>query len=185
MLKLKDGAKMSKSLGNTVDPVEFIKKYGADTMRLYILFVALPEKELDWSDVGIVGAHKFLNKVYGLLDPIEFRINKNNKDKQIISKLNSTLDKVSEDFENYRFSFAINSIMELVHSLYKYREFEVNKKIYNEVFEKIILILNPIAPHISEEIWNKLELFFQKLHYIFFYLLQILYTYINYELIPL
>ena len=153
---IKDGAKMSKSLGNTIDPVEFIKKYGADTMRLYILFLALPEKELDWSDVGIVGAHKFLNKVYGLLDPVEFRANKNNKDKQIISKLNSTLDKVSEDFENYRFSFAINSIMELVHSLYKYREFEVNKEIYNEVFEKIILILNPIAPHISEEIWNKL-----------------------------
>ena len=159
---IKDGAKMSKSLGNVVSPEEIQAKYGADTARLFILFAAPPEKELDWSDAGVEGSYRFLNRVYRLVQeyvneirgdfksdaPIEIL---NGEDKALNFQLNSTIKKVTEDAGG-RFSFntAISSIMELVNAMYKYKQGEVNVPLYNDAIEKLILILNPFVPHITE-----------------------------------
>lgn len=165
---IKDGAKMSKSLGNVVSPEEIQAKYGADTARLFILFAAPPEKELDWSDAGVEGSYRFLNRVYRLVQeyvneirgdfkpgtPIKIL---NGEDKALNFQLNSTIKKVTEDAGG-RFSFntAISSIMELVNAMYKYKQGEVNVPLYNDAIEKLILILNPFVPHITEEMWSDL-----------------------------
>ena len=165
---IKDGAKMSKSLGNIVSPEEIQAKYGADTARLFILFAAPPEKELDWSDAGVEGSYRFLNRVYRLVQEYvneirgDFRGSEtitiqNAEDKALNFQLNVTVKKVTEDAGG-RFSFntAISSIMELVNALYKYKQGEVNVPLMNDAIEKLILILNPFVPHITEELWNNL-----------------------------
>ena len=165
---IKDGAKMSKSLGNIVSPEEIQAKYGADTARLFILFAAPPEKELDWSDTGVEGSYRFLNRVYRLVQEYvneirgDFRGSEtitiqSAEDKALNFQLNATVKKVTEDAGG-RFSFntAISSIMELVNALYKYKQGEVNVPLMNDAIEKLILILNPFVPHITEELWNDL-----------------------------
>lgn len=165
---IKDGAKMSKSLGNIVSPEEIQAKYGADTARLFILFAAPPEKELDWSDAGVEGSYRFLNRVYRLVQEYvneirgDFRGSEtitiqSAEDKALNFQLNATVKKVTEDAGG-RFSFntAISSIMELVNELYKYKQGEVNVPLMNDAIEKLILILNPFVPHITEELWNDL-----------------------------
>lgn len=165
---IKDGAKMSKSLGNIVSPEEIQAKYGADTARLFILFAAPPEKELDWSDAGVEGSYRFLNRVYRLIQEYvneirgDFRGSEtitiqSAEDKALNFQLNATVKKVTEDAGG-RFSFntAISSIMELVNALYKYKQGEVNVPLMNDAIEKLILILNPFVPHITEELWNDL-----------------------------
>lgn len=165
---IKDGAKMSKSLGNIVSPEEIQAKYGADTARLFILFAAPPEKELDWSDAGVEGSYRFLNRVYRLVQEYVNEIRgvfrgsetitiQNAEDKALNFQLNATVKKVTEDAGG-RFSFntAISSIMELVNALYKYKQGEVNVPLMNDAIEKLILILNPFVPHITEELWNDL-----------------------------
>lgn len=160
----KDGKKMSKSLGNVVSPEEIIKKYGADTARLFILFAAPPERELDWSDAGVEGSYRFLNRVYRLVYEIKakypaipdaFEI-KTEADKSLNYTLNFAIKKVSEDVGG-RFSFntAISSIMELVNEMYKYKESkEVNVGLLGKATEDLILILSPFVPHICEEMWE-------------------------------
>ncbi len=165
---IKDGAKMSKSLGNIVSPEEIQAKYGADTARLFILFAAPPEKELDWSDAGVEGSYRFLNRVYRLVQEYVNEIRGDFRGSEIITiqsaedkalnfQLNATVKKVTEDAGG-RFSFntAISSIMELVNALYKYKQGEVNVPLMNDAIEKLILILNPFVPHITEELWNDL-----------------------------
>lgn len=165
---IKDGAKMSKSLGNIVSPEEIQAKYGADTARLFILFAAPPGKELDWSDAGVEGSYRFLNRVYRLVQEYvneirgDFRGSEtitiqSAEDKALNFQLNATVKKVTEDAGG-RFSFntAISSIMELVNALYKYKQGEVNVPLMNDAIEKLILILNPFVPHITEELWNDL-----------------------------
>lgn len=165
---IKDGAKMSKSLGNIVSPEEIQAKYGADTARLFILFAAPPEKELDWSDAGVEGSYRFLNRVYRLVQEYvneirgDFRGSEtitiqSAEDKALNFQLNATVKKVTEDAGG-RFSFntAISSIMELVNALYKYKQGEVNVPLMNDAIEKLILIMNPFVPHITEELWNDL-----------------------------
>ena len=159
---------MSKSLGNIVSPEEIQAKYGADTARLFILFAAPPEKELDWSDAGVEGSYRFLNRVYRLVQEYvneirgDFRGSEtitiqSAEDKALNFQLNATVKKVTEDAGG-RFSFntAISSIMELVNALYKYKQGEVNVPLMNDAIEKLILILNPFVPHITEELWNDL-----------------------------
>ena len=161
---LKDGAKMSKSKGNTVDPQSYIDKYGADTVRLYMMFTAPPEQSLEWSESSVEGASRFIKKVWNLV------INKNYEDieipndftKEEISlrrKVHTTLKKVTNDFET-RFSFntAIASIMELLNAIpddFKEKD-ALNSKKYclNEAIIIILKTLNPIAPHVSEYLWN-------------------------------
>ncbi len=153
----KDGAKMSKSLGNVVDPSWIIDKYGPDTARLFILFAALPERELEWNDKGVEGSFKFLNRIYNLVnDKPKFRKDINNKDKFIISKTNSTIKQVTEYINDFKLSLAIGSLMELVNSINRYKKQEVNEKIYHECLKDLILLFSPFCPHISEELWEKI-----------------------------
>lgn len=156
---------MSKSIGNVVSPDEIISKYGADTARLFILFAAPPERELDWSDAGVEGSYRFLNRVFRVVTELADTIKgagdkyeiRNKDDKELSYQMNATIKKVTEDAGG-RFSFntAISSIMELVNALYKYKQGEVNVPLMNDAIEKLILILNPFVPHITEELWNDL-----------------------------
>ena len=160
----KDGKKMSKSIGNVVSPEEIIKKYGADTARLFILFAAPPERELDWSDAGVEGSYRFLNRVYRLVYevtekyteiPTEFTIS-GSEDKALNYMLNAAIKKVSEDVGGkFSFNTAISSIMELVNEMYKYKEGEnVNVGLLGKAVKDLILILSPFTPHICEEMWH-------------------------------
>ncbi|MBR3786278.1 MAG: leucine--tRNA ligase [Firmicutes bacterium] len=162
----KDGRKMSKSIGNVVSPEEIITKYGADTARLFILFAAPPERELDWSDAGVEGSYRFLNRVWRLV--YDFAQNwqggsapyevKTAADKELNYVLNTTIKKVTEDVGG-RFSFntAISSIMELVNELYKYKELEdANQAFLEKAIETLVVILSPFTPHICEEMWEGL-----------------------------
>ncbi len=166
---IKDGAKMSKSLGNVVSPQEIQGKYGADTARLFILFAAPPEKELDWSDAGVEGSFRFLCRVYRLVHEYVTKIKgdkevspvfeiKNADDKKLNYVLNATIKKVTEDAGGrFNFNTAISSIMELVNELYKYKQSaEMNLELYNEAISKMIIVLNPFVPHITEEMWSNL-----------------------------
>ncbi|MCQ2552256.1 MAG: leucine--tRNA ligase [Clostridia bacterium] len=163
---LKDGSKMSKSLGNVVSPEEIISKYGADTARMFILFAAPPEKELEWSDTGVEGSYKFLNRVYRLVYemaedtkgiPAVYKV-ETKDDKQLSFVLNNTVKRVTEDISNrFNFNTAISAIMELVNELYRYKELEdVNMGLLRDATEKLVLMLSPFVPHIAEEMWEGL-----------------------------
>ncbi|MBR9675750.1 class I tRNA ligase family protein, partial [Candidatus Woesearchaeota archaeon] len=162
---IKDGAKMSKSIGNVVDPGLIIDKYGSDTARLFILFAALPEKELEWSDQGVAGAYKFINRVRRLveenLEDISFKQVKEEtlgtKDRHVISKTHLTIKKVSELTENFQLSLAIGAIMEFVNELLRYKE--KNKEVFGLATKNLLLILSPFTPHICEELWEKIGLY--------------------------
>lgn len=162
----KDGKKMSKSLGNVVSPAEILEKYGADTARLFILFAAPPEKELDWSDAGVEGSFRFLNRVYRLVyetvqkygfKTTDFEIN-NDNDKQLNYMANYAVKKVSDDAGGrFQFNTAISTIMEFVNELYRYKELpDVNPGLINACIEKLVLILSPFTPHVCEEMWEYL-----------------------------
>jgi leucyl-tRNA synthetase len=141
---LKDGEVMSKSKGNIVDPDIMIQKYGADTLRLFILFAAPPETELEWDDRGLEGAYKFLNRVW--------RIQENLKDKAdpaLTRALHKAIKKVTEDFREFKFNTAIASMMELTNAIYQ-------SAADKEIFSKLIIMLSPIAPHFCEELWQML-----------------------------
>lgn len=163
---LKDGSKMSKSKGNVVSPEEIIARYGVDTARLFILFASPPEKELEWSDAGVEGSYRFLNRVHRIVDELneltlkasDTIIISNDQDKQLNYVLNTTIKKVTEDVgERFNFNTAISSIMELVNELYRYRELpELNLPLLKKAIEKLVMILSPFVPHIAEEMWHKI-----------------------------
>jgi len=165
---IKDGAKMSKSLGNVVSPAEIQAKYGSDTARLFILFAAPPEKELDWSDEGVEGSYRFLNRVYRLVYEYindirgdaeissEFKA-ENAADKSLNFMMNSSIKKVTEDAGGrFNFNTAIASIMELVNEMYKYKNGDINLPLFNKAIETLLTLLNPFSPHITEELWSQL-----------------------------
>ncbi|CEK34676.1 leucyl-tRNA ligase,Leucine--tRNA ligase,leucyl-tRNA synthetase,Leucyl-tRNA synthetase,leucine--tRNA ligase,tRNA synthetases class I (I, L, M and V) [[Clostridium] sordellii] len=160
---LKDGSKMSKSKGNVVSPLEIIDEYGADTARLFVLFAAPPERDLEWSDQGVEGCFRFLNRVYRLVDELA-DITKSEailgeltkEDKAMRFTINATLKKVTEDLnEKFGFNTAISALMELINEMYKYKELENrNDAVIKEAIETIVTILAPFAPHIGEELWT-------------------------------
>ena len=165
---IKDGAKMSKSLGNVVSPAEIQAKYGSDTARLFILFAAPPEKELDWSDEGVEGSYRFLNRVYRLVYeyindirgdaavPEEYSA-ESAADKSLNFMMNTSIKKVTEDAGGrFNFNTAIASIMELVNEMYKYKNGEINLPLFNKAVETLLTLLNPFTPHITEELWSQL-----------------------------
>ena len=166
---IKDGAKMSKSLGNVVNPAEITSQYGADTARLFILFAAPPEKELDWSDQGVEGSFRFLNRVYRLVyeyikdirgeqRSFDAPVASGEDDKSLDYMINSTIKRVTEDAGGrFNFNTAIASIMELVNEMYKYKQnAEMNLPLFNKAVETLIVVLSPFTPHICEELWENL-----------------------------
>jgi len=169
---LKDGAKMSKSKGNVVDPDHMVQKYGADTTRLFILFAAPPEKELEWSDSGIEGAHRFLHRLWNLSKKLKPRLipigpaaritDKLSKEaKELRYKEHATLKKITNDLEEkYQFNTAIASIMELVNEIQdkmdKLGSGEGDKKVLSSAWSTVLTTLYPMAPHICEELWEQM-----------------------------
>jgi leucyl-tRNA synthetase len=141
---LKDGEVMSKSRGNIVDPDSIIKKYGADTLRLFILFAAPPEAELEWDERGIEGASKFLNRAWRIQENL-----KEKSDPELLRSLHRTIKKVTEDFHEFKFNTAIARMMELTNAIY---QLGADK----EAFEALVILLSPIAPHFCEELWQML-----------------------------
>ena len=162
---IKDGAKMSKSLGNVVSPKEIIEKYGADTARLFILFAAPPERELDWSDKGVEGSYRFINRVYRMVYefsqkysdvPDDYEI-MTEADKSMAYWMNYAIKKVSDDIgERFNFNTAISTIMEMVNEMYRYKEGEVNAGLYAAAIRNLIIMLAPFVPHVTEEMWEHL-----------------------------
>ena len=164
---LKDGSKMSKSKGNVVSPEEIINKYGADTARLFILFAAPVDRDLEWSDQGVEGSYRFLGRVWRILSHFEEAI-KAGKDSYDISALTEeekglrrilhvTIRKVTEDVrDRFMFNTAISSIMELVNAFYGFQDKAINDDLVREVAKNLLLLLAPFAPHITEELWSQL-----------------------------
>ena len=157
---IKDGAKMSKSKGNVVDPDDIINNYGADTARLFILFAAPPQKDLEWSDEGVEGSYRFLNRLWRLVvsykdltaKPVEADTSRL---KELSFMINSTIKRVSKDFEDYHFNTAIAACMELVNFMQNFNpDNEKEKALFAYSLEKLIILISPIAPHIANELWE-------------------------------
>ena len=161
---LKDGSKMSKSVGNIVSPQEIIKKYGSDTARMFILFAAPPDRDLDWSDSGVEGSYRFLNRVWRIVTDIiesgsmgkSYTVS-SDAGKALYYQLNKSVKKVTDDLGEDRMSFntAISSIMELVNEMYRYKDTsDADYALLAAATEKLVLLISPFAPHISEEMWS-------------------------------
>ncbi len=164
---LKDGAKMSKSKGNVVSPEDIIARYGADTARLFILFAAPPERDLEWSDQGVEGCYRFLNRVWRLVVPLVEMLKVApplsaaeligvNREMRRVTHV--TIKKVTGDIaDRFNFNTAISAVMELVNALYQYRdvpETDHDPAVLKEAVETLLLLLAPFAPHITEELWE-------------------------------
>ena len=166
---LKDGSVMSKSKGNVVDPTKLIAEYGADTVRLFSLFAAPPEKELEWSDEGIEGVSRFINRVWRIVDKYTPLVKKasatynpddlSENAKELRRMTHTTLKRVTIDIgERFHFNTAISAIMELVNHLYVIVEpgDDSEKSVLKESLDVLVISLAPFAPHIAEEMWENL-----------------------------
>ncbi|MDO4393274.1 MAG: leucine--tRNA ligase [Bacillota bacterium] len=160
-------AKMSKSIGNVVSPAEIISKYGADTARMFILFAAPPERELEWSDKGVEGSFRFINRVYRMVYDFAgaYKVGdgtyeiRNEGDKSLNYAMNYTIKKVADDIgDRFNFNTAISSIMELVNEMYKYKEGEINEALYGTAMKNLVIMLAPFIPHVTEEMWEHLQM---------------------------
>ena len=166
---VKDGAKMSKSKGNVVDPDDMIEKFGADSLRLFILFASPPEKEFIWTDEGVDGCFRFLNRLWAIvrenLDLFSDEINlpekvKGEEAQNLRIKMHQTIKKVSEDIEKrYHLNTAVSSLMEFTNQIKRdkdaLRQSPEGKAVFKQSLEILILLLSPFAPHICEELWEK------------------------------
>ena len=164
---IKDGAKMSKSKGNVVDPNALIERYGADTARLFSLFAAPPEKDLDWSDQGVDGSYRFINRVWKLVhDRLDLVKNAGAPDLAALTSeeralrraVHKTIKKVTEDIEErFHFNTAIASVMELLNTLQP-SDLQTPQfaAVMKEALETTVLLLAPFVPHVSEELWQRL-----------------------------
>ena len=159
---LKDGVKMSKSKGNTVDPQSLIDRYGADTVRLFSMFAAPPEQSLEWSDSGVEGANRFLKRLWKMTMlqaaagpvPILDVTALNDRQKDVRRKTHETIAKVSDDYgRRQTFNTAIAAIMELCNELGKLDSEESSRAIIGEALHAIILMLSPIVPHVCYALW--------------------------------
>ena len=164
---LKDGTKMSKSKGNTVDPLSLIERYGADTVRMFTMFAAPPEQSLEWSDSGVEGSHRFLKRLWRIVanhtpvSRIDFAKETLNPDQQALRfKTHQTLEKVTDDFgRRHTFNTAIAATMELLNAVSKYAEAntsEVDKAVMQEALEISIAMLAPVVPHFCHALWSYL-----------------------------
>jgi leucyl-tRNA synthetase len=156
---LMGGSAMSKSKGNVVDPDEMVERYGADTCRLYTLFAAPPEKDMDWNESSVEGQYRFLGRVYRFVTRNAGRVESgepNDADRQALRKLHQTIRKITNDFDSrWHFNTSIASLMELVNELYQLEPKLSNRSIA-EICEKLTLMLAPFAPYTSQELWDTL-----------------------------
>ena len=159
---LKDGSKMSKSKGNVVSPEEIVDKYGADTARLFILFAAPPERDLEWNDQAVDGCYRFLNRVWRIVEAFEEAKAANGSEygkaeKDLRRLVHTTIKRVTDDISvRFNFNTAISAIMELVNGMYQYKETANNKEVMTEAEDTLLLLLAPFVPHITEELWHEI-----------------------------
>ena len=171
---LKDGGKMSKSKGNVVDPGEMIARYGADTVRLFCLFAAPPERDFDWSDSGIEGSSRFLNRVWRLFCEAEDQLlplaacqstaedaADSPEARELRRKEHLTVKKAGEDMgDRFQFNTAIAAVMELVNAMYLGRDAlarsEKGRRVFSSAMATVLTLLSPITPHLGEELWQRL-----------------------------
>jgi leucyl-tRNA synthetase len=170
---LKDGLKMSKSKGNVVGAIEMADKYGCDTGRMYTLFAAPPEKDLEWSEQGIEGSSRFLNRVYRLIDKHAERIrgvkvdlgvhaelaSATAKEKLLVRRMHQTLKRVTSDFDvRWHFNTSVALIMELVNLLSAQEplDLDVSPEVLKRVLSTLVVMFSPMTPHIGEELWEML-----------------------------
>ena len=166
---LKDGSKMSKSKGNTVEPDDLIKKYGADTVRLFLMFAAPPDQSLEWSDQGVQGSFRFLNRIWNLTQehiasgiPKELEFDNENKETLSLRiKTHQTIDKVKDEYQRrHAFNTAIAAVMELSNKIPKSfinnKASTVERSTAHEAIKNIIIMLAPITPHLSQHLWWEL-----------------------------
>ena len=161
--------KMSKSLKNVIDPDYLIREYGADTARIFCLFTAPPEKDLEWSDQGVDGSFRFLNRVWRIvmdylddirdIEPFDGKADLDGEMKNLRKKTHQTIKKVTNDIEErFHFNTAISAVMELVNMLYQVKrpdkEDTKGLSVVRKTIENIIILLNPIVPHVTEELWE-------------------------------
>lgn len=170
---IKDGAKMSKSKGNVVDPDEMMAKYGADTVRIFSLFASPPEKELEWSDQGIDGSHRFLNRLWRLVERLEadikslprkaVKLDELTYSRALYRKTHWAIKRVTDDIEDqFHFNTAIAALMELLNELSTFEIFgdpqerEEGLLVVRQAVENMLILLSPFAPYLCEELWQKL-----------------------------
>jgi leucyl-tRNA synthetase len=169
---LKDGAKMAKSKGNVVDPEHMIAEYGTDTTRLFLLFAAPPEKDLEWSDQGVAGSARFLHRLWNLVQDLlpeikgveAYRGAGTELPEELFEfrhKVHAAIKKVTDDIEDsFHFNTAIAAVMELVNAFYlavdNLPQDDVTRRVFREAVEAILLLVSPMVPHITEELWQAL-----------------------------
>ncbi len=164
-----ESAKMSKSKANTVDPEEAIEKYGADTVRLYILFAAPPEQDFEWTEEGIQGAYRFLNRLWNfvtereeLLRSVQYSTDELRKAKNKARELRRTVHEILNGYlrdveQEFQFNTAIAKAMKLLNELSSYKvSEEIDIKVLKEATEILLLMLSPITPHICSELWERI-----------------------------
>ena len=144
----KGGIRMSKSKGNVVDPMEAVNKYGADSLRFYLMFVSSPDSVLEWDDTGMKSSFNFMNKLHSLKD---IKYESSQKDRIIQSKINSLIMKVTEDIENIEYNKALISLMEFTNYFHRNGGL-ISRKIFEDVYNKLITLLNPFIPHLTSEL---------------------------------
>ena len=164
---LKDGAKMSKSKGNTVDPQELIDRYGADTVRLFSMFAAPPEQSLEWSDSGVEGANRFIRRLWRLVSEHIARgdsgdrdwSNLNRSEKDLRRKTHETIAKVSDDYgRRQTFNTAIAAVMELCNDVGRFEDTGTSgAAVVQEALDAALLLLSPIVPHVTEHLWREMH----------------------------
>jgi leucyl-tRNA synthetase len=181
---LKDGAVMSKSKGNVVDPDEMVRKFGADALRLYVLFVAPPEKEVEWSDAGLEGAYRFLGRVWRIVTHLAPGVRQadppadlalDNDERSLRRKTHSTIGRVTRDIDpRMHLNTAVSALMELVNEIYAFAETRgvrpsgrdeeppaviarpATAAVLREAIDALVLMLSPFTPHVAEELWEAL-----------------------------